>query len=132
MTNGTRSAETFGTIRPATESSLTRCAAGLADYWTLTKPEVNLLIVITTFAGFYLASPARPHSQFLLLFHTVVGTLLVASGAGTLNQYIERHFDGQMRRTAKRPLPAGRIMPSHALWFGSCFRWPVVFTWPCS
>src|SRR6476661_5179984 len=42
----------------------------------------------------------------------------VASGTGTLNQYIERHFDAQMRRTAKRPLPARRISPSHALWFG--------------
>jgi heme o synthase len=118
MTNGSRSAETFGPIRPSTESSLTRCAAVLADYWTLTKPEVNLLIVITTFAGFYLASPALPHSRLLLLFNTVVGTLLVASGTGTLNQYIDRHFDAQMRRTAKRPLPAGRIIPSHALWFG--------------
>jgi heme o synthase len=119
MTDGSRSAETFGPIRPATESSLRRCVAVLADYWTLTKPEVNLLIVITTFAGFYVASPALPHSQFLLLFNTGVGTLLVASGTGTLNQYIERHFDAQMRRTAKRPLPAGRILPSHALWFGA-------------
>ena len=90
----------------------------LADYWTLTKPEVNFLIVITTFAGFYSASPALPHSRFLLLFNTLVGTLLVASGTGTLNQYMERRFDAQMRRTAKRPLPAGRMIPTHALWFG--------------
>lgn len=96
----------------------------LADYWTLTKPEVNFLIVIATFAGFYLASPALSHSRFLLLFHTVVGTLLVASGTGTLNQYMERHFDAQMRRTAKRPLPAGRIIPSHALWFGALLSVP--------
>jgi protoheme IX farnesyltransferase len=47
-----------------------------------------------------------------------MGTLLVASGTGTLNQYFERDFDAQMRRTARRPLPAGRILPSHALWFG--------------
>src|SRR5207237_3078247 len=45
-------------------------------------------------------------------------TMLVASGTGTLNQYIERCFDAQMRRTARRPLPAGRINPSRALWFG--------------
>jgi len=89
----------------------------LADYWTLTKPEVNFLILITTFAGFYLASPAS-HWRILLLFNTLVGTMLVASGTGTLNQYIERRFDSQMRRTARRPLPAGRINPSRALWFG--------------
>jgi len=89
----------------------------LADYWTLTKPEVNFLILITTFAGFYLASPAS-HWRILLLFNTLVGTMLVASGTGTLNQYIERCFDSQMRRTAQRPLPAGRINPSRALWFG--------------
>ena len=118
MTNGIRSAETFGPVRPLPEGGVTRWAAVLADYWTLTKPEVNFLIVITTFAGFYLASPALPHPWSLLLFNTLFGTLLVASGTGTLNQYMERHFDAQMRRTAKRPLPAGRMIPTHALWFG--------------
>jgi heme o synthase len=47
-----------------------------------------------------------------------VGTLLVASGTGTLNQYIERRFDAQMRRTSRRPLAAGRLNPWEALWFG--------------
>jgi len=105
-------------VRPLPEGGVTRWTAVLADYWTLTKPEVNFLIVITTFAGFYLASPALPHPWSLLLFNTLFGTLLVASGTGTLNQYMERHFDAQMRRTAKRPLPAGRMIPTHALWFG--------------
>lgn len=91
--------------------------AVLADYWTLTKPEVNLLIVITTVAGFWLSSPLLP-SPFLRLFHTIVGTMLVASGTGALNQYIERRFDGQMRRTALRPLPAGKIVPFGAVCFG--------------
>jgi protoheme IX farnesyltransferase len=56
--------------------------------------------------------------QILRLFNTLFGTLLVASGTGTLNQYIECHFDSLMRRTSRRPLPAGRIVPSRALWFG--------------
>jgi len=47
-----------------------------------------------------------------------LGTLLVASGTGTLNQYIERRFDAQMRRTARRPLAAGRLKSSAVLWFG--------------
>jgi protoheme IX farnesyltransferase len=91
----------------------------LSDYWALTKPEVNLLIVITTFAGFYLgrAAPWRDF-PFLLMIHTLMGTFLVASGTGTLNQYIERRFDAQMRRTARRPLAAGRLKPSAVLWFG--------------
>jgi heme o synthase len=91
----------------------------LSDYWALTKPEVNFLIVITTFAGFYLgrAGPWRDF-PFLLMIHTLVGTLLVASGTGTLNQYIERRFDARMRRTSRRPLAAGRLKPSAVLWFG--------------
>jgi heme o synthase len=91
----------------------------LADYWALTKPEVNFLIAITTAAGFCLARPAQSHSfPFALLIHTLLGTLLVAGGTGTLNQYVERRFDAQMRRTARRPLAAGRTEPSAGLRFG--------------
>jgi heme o synthase len=91
-----------------------------SDYWTLTKPEVNLLIVMATVAAFCLGVP-KPltHFPWLLLLHTVLGTVLVASGAATLNQLIERHFDAQMRRTAGRPIAAGRIAPVHALVFGT-------------
>ena len=91
----------------------------LSDYWALTKPEVNFLILITTGVGFYLGSrdAARPLS-FLALFNTLLGTLLVASGTGTLNQYIERRFDAQMRRTARRPAAAGRLKPAAVLAFG--------------
>src|SRR5438445_7188283 len=90
-----------------------------ADYWALTKPEVNLLIAIATSTGFCVAVPG-PLREFpwLRLVHTLLGTLLVASGTGTLNQYIERRFDAQMRRTARRPLAAGRLKPSVVLWFG--------------
>ena len=91
----------------------------LSDYWALTKPEVNFLILITTGVGFYLGcrTEARPLS-FLTLFNTLLGTLLVASGTGTLNQYIERKFDAQMRRTARRPAAAGRLQPTAVLTFG--------------
>jgi protoheme IX farnesyltransferase len=91
----------------------------LSDYWALTKPEVNFLILITTGVGFYLGcrSEARPLS-FLALFNILLGTLLVASGTGTLNQYIERKFDAQMRRTARRPAAAGRLKPAAVLAFG--------------
>src|SRR5215469_5323096 len=73
--------------------------ARLKDFWALTKPEVNSLIVIATFAGFCMAYGSRSGAlPILVLVHTLFGTLLVASGAGTLNQYFERHFDAQMRR----------------------------------
>src|SRR5580704_18400097 len=91
----------------------------LSDYWALTKPEVNVLILITTGVGFYLGcgNEGRPLS-FAGLFNTLLGTLLVASGTGTLNQYLEREFDAQMRRTARRPAAAGRLKPSAVLLFG--------------
>ncbi len=91
----------------------------LNDYWALTKPEVNFLILITTGVGFYVGcrNEARPLS-FLALFNTLLGTLMVASGTGTLNQYIERKFDAQMRRTARRPAAADRLKPTAVLAFG--------------
>ena len=88
----------------------------LRDYYTLTKPEVNLLILMTTSAGYYLGSqgPLRPGRLFI----TLVGTLLVASGTATLNQLMERLYDAQMRRTANRPLVSGRLSPREARWLG--------------
>jgi heme o synthase len=91
----------------------------ISDCWTLTKPEVNFLIVLTTFTGFYLGHAHQSgHFPFSLLTCTLVGTLLVASGTGTLNQYIERRFDAQMRRTARRPLATGRLKASVGLTLG--------------
>src|SRR6201995_2316965 len=82
----------------------------LADYWALTKPEVNFLILISSAAGFYLGSAnAGPALSSTALFNSLLGTLLVASGTATLNQHIERHFDARMRRTARRPVAAGRL-----------------------
>jgi heme o synthase len=91
----------------------------LSDYWALTKPEVNFLILIATLVGFYLASTTGGRFPFARLFNTLLGTLLVASGTGALNQYLERKFDAQMRRTARRPAAAGRLKPPAALAFGA-------------
>jgi protoheme IX farnesyltransferase len=98
--------------RPFGESTV------LSDYWALTKPEVNFLIVITTLVGFFLAPASDGRFSFARLFNTLLGTLLVASGTGTLNQYLERKFDAQMRRTARRPAAAGRVKPFSVLVFG--------------
>ena len=88
-----------------------------ADYITLTKPRVNLLVLVTTVIGFHLGNPGG--TDFALLFNTVVGTFLVASGAAAFNQVLERDVDARMRRTMQRPLPDGRIGVREALWFAS-------------
>lgn len=100
----------MATVAQDTWTSKLRC------YYTLTKPEVNLLILMTTSAGYYLA--ARGPVRILGLVNTLIGTLLVASGTATLNQWMERVWDGQMRRTASRPLPSGRVSAREALVFG--------------
>ena len=106
-------------VPPDRPSAEVQRYAAVSDYWALTKPEVNFLILITTFAGFYLA-PSIGASGFrtLLVIHTLLGTLLVAGGTGTLNQFLERSFDARMRRTSRRPLASGRLKASHVLWFG--------------
>jgi heme o synthase len=104
---------------PAPSSNGVPRSAVLSHYWALTKPEVNFLIVITTFVGFYLASPSGWRDfPFWLSINALLGTLFVASGTATLNQYLERFFDAQMRRTARRPLAAGQLKPAAVLWFG--------------
>jgi heme o synthase len=93
--------------------------AAIPDLIALTKPEVNFLIVIGTFTGFYLGYPGDLHNFPVgRMLNALCGTLLVASGAGTLNQCLEHRFDAQMRRTSRRPIAAGRLHPQAAAWFG--------------
>jgi protoheme IX farnesyltransferase len=100
----------------ADSNSLTLFHSRLRDFYTLTKPEVNLLILMTTSAGYYLASSGRFRTG--KFFATLLGTLLVASGTATLNQLMEWRYDAQMRRTAQRPLASGRLSKWEALCFG--------------
>jgi protoheme IX farnesyltransferase len=88
-----------------------------ADFLALTKPRVNLLVLVTTVIGFHLANAAG--ADLALLFHTAVGTFLVASGAAVFNHVIERDIDGRMRRTMMRPLPDGRLGANEAAMFGA-------------
>ena len=91
----------------------------LAGYCALTKPDINSLIAIAVFVGFCMARSSTWRSfPFALLVHTVLGSLLVASGSGVLNQVIECKYDARMRRTSRRPLVVGTVAPIPALWFG--------------
>ena len=82
----------------------------------LMKPELTGLSVLTAVCAFYVGSGDLIDMPRML--YTALGTLLVGGAAGTLNQYIERDLDGLMKRTEKRPLPAGRLSPVVALLFG--------------
>lgn len=88
----------------------------LADFVTLTKPELTFLSVVTAVAGAIVA-PAESISIVTVL-HVIAGTGLVGAGAGALNQFKEREYDAMMRRTEHRPLPSGRLLPWEALVFG--------------
>ena len=87
-----------------------------AVFADLVKARLTALVLLTTFVGFYLGE--RGAVNYLLMFHALFGTALVASGAAALNQWLERDYDAKMRRTASRPLPSGRMQPATVAIFG--------------
>lgn len=84
-----------------------------SDFLTLTKARLNLLVIVTAAAGYYLGAGSR--FSLLTFLHLVIGTALVAGGSAIFNQVYERGTDAMMRRTRMRPLPDGRIQPAEAL-----------------
>jgi protoheme IX farnesyltransferase len=97
----------------------------MRDYADLTKPRITWLILMSTGIGYFFGLPAASTwlaflkgIPLLQLLHTIIGTGLIASGTAALNQWYEREADRKMRRTADRPLPAGRITSGRALVFG--------------
>jgi heme o synthase len=85
------------------------------DFLALTKPRVMTLVVFTGACGL-LAAPGTLHP--VLAFTAILCIAMGAGAAGALNMWYERDLDARMRRTAKRPLPAGRMDPTSALYFG--------------
>jgi protoheme IX farnesyltransferase len=86
----------------------------LGDYLELTKPKVQSLLLLTTIATMYVAGDPSA----LLVALTCLGGYLSAGGAGAVNHWFDRDIDARMKRTASRPIPAGRIAPWAALSFG--------------
>ncbi|HLK47210.1 MAG TPA: heme o synthase [Bryobacteraceae bacterium] len=98
----------------------------MRDYVELTKPRITWLILMSTAVGYFFGLPRASgwrafvgNVDWLSLFHTIVGTGLIASGTAALNQWYEREADQRMRRTAQRPIPAGRLAAKRALAFGA-------------
>jgi protoheme IX farnesyltransferase len=87
------------------------------DFYELTKPRMNFLVLITTMVGFCVASVGS--LDWMLLVHALLGTGMTAAAASILNQFAERRLDAMMPRTQSRPLPAGRITPAEALAAGA-------------
>lgn len=96
--------------------TVTSIESRFSDYLALTRPRVVLMVLVTTFVGFYLGSLRALNWSRLL--QTLIGTALAAGGTLALNQYLERDVDARMERTRLRPLPDRRLQPSAALMFG--------------
>ena len=103
-------------------------ARSCADYVTLTKPRVQLLLLLTTVTTMYVAG----NPSLALVFVTCLGGFLSAGGAGAVNHYYDRDIDAQMARTASRPVPSAGSAPARRSPTGwrcrccrsSCWRWP--------
>jgi protoheme IX farnesyltransferase len=91
----------------------------LRDYAELTKARITTLIVLTAWCGYFFGAHRMGVSSWSLgLFHALLGVALVSSGTAALNEVLEASVDGRMRRTALRPLPAGRMTKAHAALVG--------------
>jgi protoheme IX farnesyltransferase len=96
-------------------TTLPASRATVRDYLELTKPRLSLLSVMTTMVGYFSARPPSQPVKLLLLF---LGTSLAAGGVAALNQWLEHETDARMRRTANRPIPAGKIATGSAFVLG--------------
>ena len=84
----------------------------IKDYTTLTKPKVNLLLVITALSAIFLASENLPSIQVLIA--VIVGGTFASGGAGAINHSIDKDIDNTMKRTSKRPVAGERISKLNA------------------
>jgi heme o synthase len=86
----------------------------LGAFVELTKPRIVTMVLVTTALGFFLGG----HAAWPVLIATLAGVGLATGGAAALNNYLDRDVDAKMARTRQRALPAGLVVPAHALAFG--------------
>lgn len=97
----------------------TRATSLLRDYAELTKLRVTTLIIMTAWCGYFFGAHKAGESWISFgLLHALLGIGLVSSGTAALNEVMEHEIDGNMRRTALRPIPAGRMSLRHAMLVG--------------
>jgi|SRR6266576_38998 len=97
----------------------TRVTSLFRDYAELTKLRVTSLIVMTAWCGYFFGAHKAGESWFSFgLLNALIGIGLVSSGTAALNEVMEHDVDGHMRRTALRPIPAGRMSLAHAMTVG--------------
>lgn len=109
--------EPFAAGASVVSESSSSSGSRLRAYFELTKPRITAFILMSAGIG-YVSGLRGNGVDWLVLFHLLVGTALLASGTATLNQWYERHSDALMRRTQDRPLPSGRLTSSQAFGFG--------------
>ena len=104
--------------KPNQLSSKNKLISVLLDYFILIKPSIMLLLLITTVPAMILASEPGTLPNINLILATLLGGVLAAGGAGSVNMYIDRDIDKLMSRTLSRPVPSERVSSKSALILG--------------
>ena len=113
------SAELMSSTTLPLSGFLARTTSLMRDYAELTKLRVTTLIVMTAWCGYFFGAHQAGESWLSFgLLHALLGIGLVSSGTAALNEVMEHDVDGHMRRTALRPIPAGRMTLAHARMVG--------------
>ena len=98
------------------QSKSSAWAAHFRDLMDLVKPRISAMVLVAVALSHFVASLGSP--DFVMLFHVLLGTTLIAASSGAFNQWLEADVDARMDRTSNRPLPAGRMSVSEVVAFG--------------
>ena len=116
------------TVRPGTGVTRPGISRTLRTYLELAKLRIVTLLLFTTLTAMIVAAQGIP--QLSILLPTLIGGALSAMGASAINQYLDRDLDARMTRTARRPIPSGRVAPINALIFGlALIVWSTLILW---
>ena len=116
------------TVRPGPGVEKPGAGRTLRTYLELAKLRIVTLLLFTTVTAMIVAAQGIPALSVLL--PTLIGGALSAMGASALNQYLDRDLDAKMTRTARRPIPSGRVSPTNALLFGlALIVWSTLILW---
>ncbi len=116
------------TVRPSSGIDKPSVSRTLRTYLELAKLRIVTLLLFTTVTAMIVAAQGIP--PLAILLPTLLGGAMSAMGASAINQYLDRDMDAKMNRTARRPIPSGRVAPINALIFGlSLIVWSTLILW---